>query len=72
MKILYALSVMHRGILQVWAENETNVVSSHTSTFSTLTGLLAGMKMTYSDPDQVSRFVLFTIISSMPKSYQPS
>jgi len=41
MKILYALSFRHRGIVQVWAKNETNVVLSHTSMFSTLAGLLA-------------------------------
>ena len=51
MKILYALSFMARGIVQVWAKNETNVVLSHTSTFSTLVGLLAGIKRTFSNPD---------------------
>jgi len=52
MKILYTHSFMHGGIAQVWAENETNVVLSHTSTFSTLMELLAGVKRTFSDPDQ--------------------
>jgi len=37
MKILYALSFMCGGIVQVLTENETNAVLSHTSTFSTLT-----------------------------------
>jgi len=37
MKILYALSFMHGGIAQIWAENETNVILSYTSTFATLT-----------------------------------
>src|SRR5882672_6261840 len=52
MKILYALSFMHGGIVQVWAQNKTNVVLSHTSTFSTLTELLAGIGRTFGDPDQ--------------------
>ena len=50
MKILYALSFMHGGIVQVWAENETNVVLSHTSTFTMLTELLAGIMRTFGDP----------------------
>ena len=52
MKILYAFSFMHRGIAQVWAENQTNVVLSHMSMFSTLTELLAGVERTFGDPDQ--------------------
>jgi len=52
MKILYALSFMHGGIAQVLAENETNVVLSHTSTFSTLMELLVGIERTFGDPDQ--------------------
>jgi len=52
MKILYALSFMHGGIAQVWAENKTNVVLSHTSMFSTLTELLAGIRRNFRDPDQ--------------------
>ena len=51
MKILYALSFMQGGIVQVWAQNKTNIVLSHTSTFSTLTGLLACIKRTFRDPD---------------------
>jgi len=43
MKILYALSFMYGGIAQVWAENETNVILSHFSTFSTLSEQLAGI-----------------------------
>jgi len=50
MKILYALSFMCGGIAQVWAENKTNVVLSHTSMFSTLAELLAGIKRTFRDP----------------------
>ena len=42
---------MCRGIAQVWAKNETNVILSHTSTFSTLAELLAGIKRTFRDPD---------------------
>ena len=50
MKILYTLSFMHGGIAQVWAKNETNVVLSHASTFSTLALLLAGIGRTFGDP----------------------
>jgi len=52
MKILISLSFMHGGIVQVWAENKNNAVLSHTSIFSTLVGLLAGIKRTFGDPDQ--------------------
>ena len=52
MKILYALSFMHGGIAQVWAKNETNVVLSHSSTFSTLAELLAGIERSFRDPNQ--------------------
>src|SRR5882724_6157649 len=52
MKILYALSFMHGGIAQVWAENETNVILSYTSTFSTLTELLSRIERTFGDPDR--------------------
>ena len=50
-KILYALSFMHGGIVQVWANNETNVILSHSSTFSTLAELLVGIERTFGDPD---------------------
>jgi len=46
-KILYALSFMCGGIGQVWAENETNMILSHSSTFSTLAELLAGIKRNF-------------------------
>src|SRR5882672_182733 len=52
MKILYALSFMHGGIAQIWTKNETNVVLSHTSMFSTLAELLAGITRTFRDPDR--------------------
>src|SRR5467141_5030894 len=52
MKILYALSFMRGGIVQVWAENETNAVLSHSSTFTTLAKLLAGITRTFGDPDR--------------------
>src|SRR5882672_7792759 len=52
MKILYALSFMHGGIVQVWAENETNVILSHASTFSNLAELLAGITRTFGDPNR--------------------
>src|SRR5882672_5525456 len=51
MKILYALSFMHRGIVQVWAKNETNAILSHSSTFTTLSELLAGIMRTFRDPN---------------------
>ena len=51
MKILYAPSFMHGVIVHVWAENETNAVLSHTSMFSTLAGLLAGIERTFGDPN---------------------
>jgi len=51
MKILYALSFIHGGIAQVWAENKTNVVLSHRSMFSTLAQLLAGVERTFGDPE---------------------
>src|SRR5882672_3523069 len=52
MKILYSLSFMGGGIAQVWAKNETNTVLSHTSMFSTLAKLLAGVERTFGDPDR--------------------
>jgi len=52
MKILYALSFMCGGIVHVSAENETNAKLSYTSTFSTLTELLAGIERTFGEPDQ--------------------
>jgi len=55
MKILYALSFMCGGIAQVWAENKTNMILSHSSTFSTLAELLAGIKRTFGDPGQERR-----------------
>src|SRR5882724_864428 len=52
MKILYAFSFMHRGIAQVWAENETNVILSYTSMFATLAKLLSSIERTFEDPDR--------------------
>src|SRR5882672_3610508 len=52
MMILYALLFMHGGIVQVWAENETNAVLSPSSTFTTLAELLGGITRTFRDPDQ--------------------
>src|SRR5882724_7915907 len=52
MKILYALFFMCGGIAQVWAENETNVILSYTSTFATLTKLLSSIERTFRDPDR--------------------
>ena len=51
MKILYTLSFMHGGIAQVWAGNETNVILSYTSTFTTLAKLLSSIERTFRDPD---------------------
>ena len=50
MKLLYAHSFMHGGIVQVWAENETNVILSHSSTFSTLAELLVCIERTFWRP----------------------
>src|SRR5882672_5423533 len=52
MKILYALSFMRGGIVQVWAKNETNAVLSHSSLFTTLAELLAGITRTFGDPNR--------------------
>ena len=52
MKILYALTFMHGGIAQVWAENGTNAILSYTSMFTTLAELLSSIKRTFRDPDQ--------------------
>jgi len=52
MKFLYALSFMQGGIEQVWAENKTNAVLSHLSTFSTLVELLASVERTFGNPDK--------------------
>ena len=52
MKIFYTLSFMHGGIVQGWAENETNAVLAHMSMFSTLVELLASIKRTFGKPDQ--------------------
>jgi len=51
MKILYVLSFMHGGIAQIWAENKTDMILSHSSTFSTLAELLVGIKRTFGAPD---------------------
>src|SRR5882724_2640092 len=52
MKILYALSLMQGGMVQVWAANETNTVLSSTLSIRTLDALLANIENTFSDPDQ--------------------
>jgi len=51
-KILYALSFMHRGMAQVWATNETKVVLSSMSSIRTLDTLLENIENAFSDPDQ--------------------
>ena len=51
MKILYALSIMHRGMAQIWAANKTNAVLANRSTFNTLEELLAAIERTFGDPD---------------------
>jgi len=50
MKILYALSIMHRGMAQIWAANKTNAVLANRSTFNTLEELLAAIERTFRDP----------------------
>jgi len=52
MTILSSLSFVHGGIVQVWAENETNMILSHSSTYSTLAQPLAGIKRTFRGLDQ--------------------
>ena len=51
MKILYALPFMDGGRAQVWDKNDTNMLLSHMSMFSTLVELLAGVKRTFGDSD---------------------
>ena len=51
MKILYALSFMHRGMAQVWAANETMAVITGTSQMQTLNIFLESVKKTFGDPD---------------------
>ena len=52
MKILYALSFMHRGTAQVWAANETTAVINGTSQMQTLDIFLENIKQTFGDPDR--------------------
>src|SRR5882724_4303934 len=52
MKILYTLSFMQGGMAQVWAANETSAILDNTSSFGTLTELLALIKRTFGEPDQ--------------------
>jgi len=52
MKILYALSFMHGGIAQVWAENETNSILSYSSMFTTLPNYCLSIERTFGDPNQ--------------------
>jgi len=44
MKILYVLSFMHRGMVQVWATNETNGVLSGTPSIRNLDALLTNIE----------------------------
>jgi len=52
MKILYALSIMHGGMAQVWAGNETTAVIDRTSQTHTLVEFLVCIERTFGDPDQ--------------------
>jgi len=52
LKILYMLSFMHGGMVQIWAMNEINMVLSSTSSMRTLDMLLANIEMAFSDPGQ--------------------
>ena len=52
MKILYALSFMHGGMAQVWAENKTMAVITGTSKMQTLDIFLESVKKTFRDPDK--------------------
>ena len=51
MRILYMLLFMHRGMAQIWAVYETNVVLSGTLSIRTLDALLANIEMAFGDPD---------------------
>ena len=52
MKILYALSFMHRGTAQVWAANETMAVITGTSQMQTLDIFLGSVEKTFRDLDR--------------------
>src|SRR6266481_5710568 len=52
MKILYALSFMHGGMVQVWAANKTTAVLNGTSQMQTLAAFLDNVKKTFGDPDR--------------------
>ena len=52
MKVLYALSFMHRGTAQVWAANETMVVMNRKSQMQTLDIFLTNIERTFGDPDR--------------------
>jgi len=52
MKILYALSFMHGGTAQVWADNETMAVINGASQTQTLDDFLDNIEKTFGDPDR--------------------
>ena len=52
MKVLYALSFMHRGMAQVWAVNETMALINGTSQMQTLDIFLENVEKTFGDPDR--------------------
>jgi len=51
MKILYMLSFMSGGMVQVCAANETRATLANMSTFNTLEGLLTSIDKIFGDPD---------------------
>ena len=52
MRVLYALSFMHRGMAQVWAANETMAVITGTCQMQTLDIFLESVEKTFRDPDR--------------------
>ena len=51
MKILYVLSFMCRGMAQVWAAKETNVVLASTLSFTTLNMLMSCIETVFGNLD---------------------
>ena len=65
---------MNRGMVQVWAANETNVVLSRTLSIRTLDALLVNIENAFSDPDQermahMQLHVLKMMVGIMAKEY---
>src|SRR5882724_3648241 len=77
MKILYSLSFMWGGMVQVWVANETSAILDNMSSFGTLAELLASIKRTFSNPDQertahTQLHALRMTLGMMPEEYMAS